>query len=232
MKKKEEGIGVKPQLVIFDMDGLMFDTEHIYYRAWQEAARKQGYEINWDIYKKIVARNNRYIEKVLKEIFGQTLPYDALVTEKRRLSDEIVEAEGLVLKEGLVELLDVLEQKGIKKAVATSSAKEKAFRYLEKGQVLKRFDYIICGDDVVESKPNPEIFQKAAAYFGYDAANCIVLEDSKLGIEAGNRGGMCPLLIPDLVEPDEEMRENAHKVLRSLKEVIDFLEYEWKVWKK
>lgn len=86
------------QLVIFDMDGLMFDTERIYYKAWQEAAAAYGYTITWEIYAQIVARNSRYIEKVLKQILGEDLPYDAICTKKRALSDEMIAEEGIKRK--------------------------------------------------------------------------------------------------------------------------------------
>lgn len=214
---------MKPELVIFDMDGLMFDTERIYYKAWQEGARVHGYELTWDVYVQLVARNSRYIEKVLKKIYGEDFPYERVAEEKRRLADESIEKEGLIVKEGLYELLDALDEVGIKKAVATSSVREKALRYLERAKVKERFDYIICGSDVVESKPNPEIFLKAAEKLGALPEHCMVLEDSRLGLRAAKAGGMWPVLVPDLVEPDEEMRENAYKVVTSLNEVISLL---------
>lgn len=214
------------QLVIFDMDGLMFDTERIYYKAWQESAAIYGYTITWEIYIQIVARNSCYIEKILKQILGEDLPYDAIYEKKRALSDEMIADEGIQRKEGLVELLDYLEEKGIKKAVATSSMREKALRYLELGEIKERFDFIICGSDVKESKPNPEIFLKAAEHLNVKAEACMVLEDSRLGIEAAKAAQMMGVFIPDLVEADEEILSNATTSVPSLKEVIPLLEQE------
>lgn len=214
---------MKPELIIFDMDGLMFDTERIYYKAWQEAAKQQGYTLDWDVYVQIVARNSAYIEKVLKQIFGEAFPYEVVVTEKRRLSDAQIMAEGIRIKEGLYELLDVLEAAGIKKAVATSSMKTKALNYLDLGKVKERFDTIICGSEVAESKPNPEIFLKVAQRLGVAPKQCWVLEDSRLGIESAKAAGMFPILIPDLVTPDEEMTQNAGIIMASLHEVITYL---------
>ena len=97
---------MKKKLVIFDMDGLMFDTERIYYKAWQEAAKAYGYELGWEIYTQIVARNSRYIEKVLKEILGADFPYEAVCNKKREISDAVIELEGIQHKEGLLELED------------------------------------------------------------------------------------------------------------------------------
>lgn len=215
---------MKIELVIFDMDGLMFDTERIYYKAWQESATAHGYHMSWETYVQIVARNSRYIEKVLKEILGEELPYDAICKDKRAIADQIIAKEGITKKEGLIELLDYLDKRGIKKAVATSSMREKALRYLELGEIKERFDWIICGSDVEESKPNPEIFLKVANHFGIAPEVCIVLEDSRLGIQAAKAAGMTGIFIPDLVQADEEILENTSKVVQSLSEVITLLE--------
>lgn len=215
---------MKKKLVIFDMDGLMFDTERIYYKAWQEAAKAYNYEITWDIYTQIVARNSRYIEKVLKQILGSELPYDAISAKKREISDAIVAKEGIQRKEGLMELLDYLDEQGIKKVVATSSMREKALHYLTLGEVKERFDWIICGNDVEESKPNPEIFLKAAAHLGIEPKDSMVLEDSRLGLQAAKAAKMTGVLVPDLVAADEEMKSNASYIVSSLKQVITLLE--------
>ncbi|WP_054740179.1 HAD family hydrolase [Cellulosilyticum ruminicola] len=212
------------ELVIFDMDGLIFDTERIYYKAWQEASKSHGYEMTWEVYTQIVARNSRYIEKTLKEIFGAELPYKAIEQMKRDLSNEMVRSEGIQIKKGLLELLDALETKGIKKAVATSSQREKALNYLEMAGIKERFDDIICGDEVMESKPNPEIFVKVGSRLGADPAHTLVLEDSRLGLEAGKKGDMKTVCIPDLVTPDEEMKRNADHILESLDQVITLLD--------
>lgn len=206
------------------MDGLMFDTERIYYKAWQEAAKAHGYEITWEIYTQIVARNSRYIEKVLKQLLGDTLPYDRICAMKRRLSDEIIEREGIQKKDGLMELLDYLDEKGIKKVVATSSMREKTLHYLSLAGIKERFDWIICGSDIEESKPNPEIFLKAAAHLNIAPKACMVLEDSRLGLEAAFRAKMSSICVPDLVEPDEQMRAHATYVVSSLRQVMTLLE--------
>lgn len=209
--------------VIFDMDGLMLDTERIYYRGWQEAARAYGYEITWEIYTQIVARNSEYIGRVLKRLLGEELPYEALVAKKRALCDEIVSREGITKKPGLMHLLSELEVRGIKKAVATSSYREKALRYLALAEIDQRFDGIICGNEVEESKPNPDIFLKAAKLIGVRAEECLVLEDSRLGIEAAKRAGMTGIFIPDLVACDEAIRGYASYVMTSLEDVAVFI---------
>lgn len=212
-----------PELVIFDMDGVLFDTEKIYYKAWVEAASSLGYTFTWEIYTQIIARNSEYIGRVLKQIFGASLPYDALLKQKRALSDQMVKEQGLELKRGVYELLEHLELKGIKKALATSSNRQKVLGYLEVASLENRFDYIICGNDVVESKPNPEIFLKAAAALTCSPSNCMVLEDSRFGIQAAKAAGMMPVFIPDLVQADEEIKQNLYRECESLLNVMDLL---------
>lgn len=211
-------------LVIFDMDGLMFDTERIYYKGWTDAIREHHYEMTWELYTKIVARNSRYIEKVLKQNLGDAFPYESVYKRKSDICDEMVLKEGLIKKEGLIDLLDYLEKHQIQKVVATSSMREKTLRYLELAGLSTRFDGIICGSDLEESKPNPEIFLKAAQLVGAMPSECLVLEDSRLGLQAAKAAHMKCALIPDLVQPDEEMKENATYILNSLKEVIPILE--------
>ena len=143
---------------------------------------------------------------------------------KRELSDAIIAKEGIQKKEGLVELLDYLEAQGIKKVVATSSMRQKALHYLTLAGVVDRFDWIICGSDVEESKPNPEIFLKAAQHLGITPEESMVLEDSRLGLQAARAAQMTSVLVPDLVEADEEMQSNASYILPSLVQVIDLLE--------
>ena len=214
---------MKPELVIFDMDGLMFDTERIYYQAWEEAMTLYGYDFGWEVYIQLVARNSHTIGLTLKKIYGENFPYEAVRDKKREIADEIIAEQSMPKKAGLMELLDFLEEEGIKKAVATSSTREKALNYLELGGVRMRFDHIVCGSDVRESKPHPEIFEIAAKYLRVSPQQCIVLEDSKMGIKAAKAAGMYGIFIPDLVEMDEEIQKDASTTLKNLYEVIEWI---------
>ena len=205
------------------MDGLMFDTERIYYQAWEEAMTLYGYDFGWEVYIQLVARNSHTIGLTLKKIYGENFPYEAVRDKKREIADEIIAEQGMPKKAGLMELLDFLEEEGIKKAVATSSTREKALNYLELGGVRMRFDHIVCGSDVRESKPHPEIFEIAAKYLRVSPQQCIVLEDSKMGIKAAKAAGMYGIFIPDLVEMDEEIQKDASTTLKNLYEVIEWI---------
>lgn len=209
--------------VIFDMDGIIFDTEKVYYKAWVQAAKENGYVINWDIYTQIVARNAKFIKLKLQELISPDIPFDAICSRKRELANEEIFTNGIEKKPGLDELLDFLDEQGIKKVVATSSMREKSLKYLELASIRDRFDYIICGDEVDEAKPNPEIFLKAAAKVNMKPEECIVLEDSRLGIQASKAAGIKGIFIPDLVQADEEILSNAFMQAKSLSDIIRIL---------
>lgn len=223
MKKTEQirmGTKMKPELIIFDMDGLMFDTERIYYKAFQMAGEEYGIKITWNLYKSIIARNTNYIIKVLKEHLGEEVPVFELNERKRAISLEIIEKEGLKVQPGLYELLEELKKQNIKKAVATSSGRQKTMKFLEESRLTDCFDAIVCGDELEESKPNPEIFLHAAQKVNCKPEASWVLEDSKLGLTAAKRGGMRAIFVPDLVKDDEEMYQMADVVAESLSDII------------
>lgn len=210
--------------IIFDMDGLMLDTEKIYYKGWQVGAQAYGYPMTWEIYTQIVARNSHYIAKVLRSIWGEEAPVEAMIQKKRQYADDYVKQHGIETKPGLELLLETLEARKIKKAVATSSMEEKTKRYLEVAGIGERFDFLICGSQVKEAKPNPEIFLRAAEGLGLKADEVLVLEDSRLGIEAAQRAQMRSVFIPDLVPLDASIKAQATWVCQQLDEVIALLD--------
>ena len=116
-----------------------------------------------------------------------------------------------------------LEENDVKKVVATSTARKKAEFMLENAGILDRFDFLVCGDEVKKGKPNPEIFLKAAEIAGVDPKNCMVLEDSHNGLRAANSAGMLPVMIPDLLEINEEIEKIVFKNLKTLDNVIEIL---------
>lgn len=211
--------GVK--LAIFDMDGLMFDTEALTKRAWQEIGKIYNYDITMDFLLGLLGMNKVSISGQFKKIYGQDFPFDELYIEQGKTVSRIIEEEGLGIKEGLVELLNFLDKKKIKKAVATSSSRERAERLLSIAGVLDRFDGIICGDEVTKGKPDPEIFLTVCKKLNIEPKDAIVFEDSERGLEAAVAGGIKCILIPDLVEPSDKNVNLAFAKLNSLMEVIN-----------
>ncbi|MDP4143558.1 MAG: HAD family phosphatase [Bacillota bacterium] len=210
--------------IIFDMDGLMFDTERLSFASWRQAAGKYGYEIEEEILKKTLGTNLIRTKEIYIQHFGQQFPIDEIVKDRFEIAEQHIIENGVSVKEGLYVLLDYLNSLDIKKAVATSTSRERATNLIKMANVYEHFDYIICGDEIEQGKPHPEIFLKAAEKLGCLPENCMVLEDSQTGILAAYRAGMMPVMIPDLKEPDEETQKLLFRQMKNLSEVKLFLE--------
>lgn len=209
----------KIELVIFDMDGLMLDTEKLSYDSWKKAASNYGYLLTKEIFLKLLGTNALKIKQTLIETFGKDFPFDNVYEERMKIGNEHTDKYGVQTKEGLLELLTFLTDSGIKKAVATSTNRDRATMLMSRVGIFNFFDNAIYGDEVKRSKPDPEIFLKAAEKFSLKSEACVVLEDSPAGIKAAYSAGMMPIMIPDMVSPDEETRNMAFKVLKNLHEV-------------
>ncbi|NLU09884.1 MAG: HAD family phosphatase [Tepidanaerobacter acetatoxydans] len=216
----------KLSLVIFDMDGLMFDTERLTVWAWERAGKDFGYEITPDITIGATGLDARDTVTYFKKCLGENFPYFEIRKAKSAYFDKYIKENGLPVKEGLYELIDFLEKASIPKAVATSTYRKKAEECLSFANVKDRFDLIVCGDDVSRGKPEPDIFLKAAEGLNCLPNECIVLEDSENGLKAALRAKMYPICVPDLKTPSKEVRRLIFKEFSSLLEVKDFLEKE------
>jgi len=209
--------------VIFDMDGVLFDTERICFSFWKEVLKKYGYNMTKKSYISLMGRNSRDGNEILIKMYGENLPISKICYEIDISMLKYLHNNGAHIKPGVYELLNFLIEKGYKIALATSNNREKTIDLLEMAGIRDRFKVIICGDDVIKSKPDPEIFLRAAEKLKSDPKNCIVLEDSPSGIEAAYNAGMMAINIPDLKEPDERTEVLAYKICRSLLEVRDYL---------
>ncbi|MBE6052727.1 MAG: HAD family phosphatase [Clostridium sartagoforme] len=209
----------KIELVIFDMDGLIFDTEKLSFLSWVEAGKK--FNINFDLktFYKMLGTNHESCRNTIKAEYGDTIDIDEYIKEKRKINLSLLN-EGVEKKPGLDELLVFLTENSIKKAVATSSNRDIAINLLRKANILQYFDYVLCGDEVKKSKPDPEVFLNVAKKLDINPRNCLVLEDSEAGTIAANRGRMKVIIIPDLKEPVKEIEELAYKKLDNLEAVI------------
>lgn len=214
----------KIEAVIFDMDGLLFDTEKIGFRVWKATCEKYGYTMDKEMFFSIIARNARDIKQIMIKKFGENFDFEKLHKEKSDMAVEIINSEGVELKKGAVELIDFLVEKDYKIALATSSRRERAFSLLEKVNMIDKFTYVICGDEVEKSKPDPDIFLKVAKKLGVKPEKCMVLEDSEPGVRAAVAAGMIAINVPDMKDPDEEIINISYKVSKSLLEVKELLE--------
>ena len=216
LMKKIEGI-------IFDMDGTLFDTERVSFKIWQQVMRKHGYSMSKEVYISLMGRKRNDANKILLKLYGEDFPLEKIRAEKEVDMLKFIEEKGVPVKEGAFELLDFLVENRYKVALATSTCRERALSLLKMVGITDRFSVIICGDDVVNSKPDPEIFLKAAEGMKAAPQNCVVIEDSPAGIKAACNGEMISINVTDLKEPDEEMRRLSNKIYSNLLEVKDYL---------
>ncbi len=208
-----------PEAVIFDMDGLMLDTEAPALRAWESAARGLGRDFDLELCRQMIGRNFGDCVALIRARHGADYPVDELTRAWAADYDTIVAAEGIALKPGLAEILDLLDERGIATAVATSTRRVRALAKLDRVGLTHRFAALVGGDEIAHGKPAPDIFLAAAARLGVAAGDCIVLEDSEPGIIGAAAAGMMPVMVPDLHQPSVEVLLLKPLVLGSLSAV-------------
>ena len=214
----------KVKAVIFDMDGLMFDTETVYYKANQLTADK--YEMNFtkETYMEYIGAGDDIYFAGLREQFKDHPHIETFLIDSTKKVEELLLEGQVDLKDGLIELLDYLKKENIECIVASSSHREMVEKLTERLGVRKYFKEVVGGNEVPTAKPDPAIFEKA-----FDKTNlqnkeeALILEDSKNGILAAYRAGIPVLLVPDLVEPDREMKEKSIAQKENLHQVIDYI---------
>ena len=200
----------------------MLDTERIGYGLTFDIAKSFGYEMPNDLLLSTIGMSPKRAAEIYKQHFGNDFPADKIMLIKQDRAEQNLLKNGVPIKKGLVELLDLLEMQRIKKVVATSSYRKTAKSILAKAGILEKLDAIVCGDEVCESKPNPAIFLRAKETLNLPADELLILEDSRMGVLAAHKAGIKSIMIPDLVMPDELSRKLYFKEFSSL---IEFKEY-------
>lgn len=210
--------------IAFDMDGLMFDTEWLAMQAWLAAGEQMGLPVSAELVLKTMGIDENGTKTLLVDHLGPDFDYPLLRRLRLEYVGRHIRDSGMPVKPGLIELLAYLKGNGYRMTMATSTQSALARRYLADAQIDVYFADIVCGDMVEHGKPAPDIYLKAAAVMGIAPAECIALEDSPTGILSAWRAGLKPVMIPDLVEPDEETSQRLYAKLVSLSEVIPLLE--------
>ena len=193
------------QAVVFDMDGLMFDSERYIQTAWNQAGTMLGYGTLGDHIEKTLGFNGTKRREFFLDLCGQDFPYDEFLELYRSLYFDRVRKEGIPAKEGLHETLEVLKKLGIRMGVATSSSRENTLKNLEREQISGYFQTVITGDMIQHGKPEPDIYLEACRKLGAEPQDAIALEDAINGIKAAARAGMMPVMIPDLIKDTTEV---------------------------
>ena len=211
--------------VIFDMDGVIFDTEKVYLDIWIEVFEKYGYKMTKELYVNVMGTGRKNVIKTFLENFGDDLTIEKMYEEKDNQLFYIIENQGIPLKEGVKELFSMLKEKNYKIALATSAKRERVEKQIKDKWLKESFDAIVCGDDVEKGKPSPDIFLKAAKKIDVEPENCFVVEDSPAGIKAAFSGGMKGIHVEDLKVADEDILKYCQKSFKDLQEVKKYLSY-------
>ena len=212
----------RPGAVIFDMDGLLFDTEALWQKALLSAAAEGGHEITDEIYSKSIGVRRSQCRALFLSHFGEDFLFDDFHANWRRHFWLIAENTH-ALKPGVLELLDVLDKLRLPRAIATSSSRSTVERHLTSHNLTDRFDEIVCRGDYENGKPAPDPFLRAAERLGVEPRLCLALEDSHLGVRSAAAAGMMTVMVPDLLEATEEMCALCTLIARDLHQVGDLI---------
>ena len=208
--------------VLFDMDGVIFDSERACLSVWQELAAELGLEGINQVFIRCVGTNKRRTEEIFREAYPE-LNFKTFDTAVRaRFLSRYGEGR-LPVKPGAEEILRALHEAQIPLALASSTERAVVERELREAGLLRYFDALTCGDQVRRSKPDPEIFLLAARALGKEPQSCYVIEDSFNGIRAAAAAGMHPIMVPDMLPPDEEMERLAEVILPDLAAALRYL---------
>lgn len=210
--------------VIFDMDGVLFDTEKLCMDSWIAVAGEQGIPDMEKFFPSCIGRNLTDTKALFRDFYGDVYDYEKFRKQASVWFHNYIEQKGLPVKKGVRELLDFLQRRGYDIGLASSTSRPSVEEHLERAGIREYFQSLTTGDMVEHSKPCPDIYLMACKSVGVDPARAIAIEDSPNGIRAAYSAGMIPVMVPDLIAPDQEMRKKSVLICRDLVEVMRFLD--------
>lgn len=210
--------------VIFDMDGVLFDTEKLCMDSWIAVAGEQGIPDMEKFFPSCIGRNLTDTKALFRDFYGDVYDYEKFRKQASVWFHNYIEQKGLPVKKGVRELLDFLQRRGYDIGLASSTSRPSVEEHLEWAGIREYFQSLTTGDMVEHSKPCPDIYLMACKSVGVDPARAIAIEDSPNGIRAAYSAGMIPVMVPDLIAPDQEMRKKSVLICRDLVEVMRFLD--------
>lgn len=209
--------------VIFDMDGLMIDSETVTYQMFVKKLKLlDHHDFNEEDYKKVLGKNKKGICQVIIDKYGKDFPIEVFWDDTHVWLDESLRNH-VPFKKGLIELLDYLKENQYKTVIATSSERTRVLEILNNGHIIDYFDNMVCGDDVSKGKPDPETFLTACQKINILPEEALVLEDSEPGILAAYKGKIDVICVPDKKYPEKEFASKTTKIVDSLLDVIDYI---------
>lgn len=212
------------QGLLFDMDGLVLDSEKLYTRFWAEAAQAMGYPMTRQQALGMRSLNAAASQAYLESCFGPGISYQQMHDIRVRLMDAYIAQHGVDIKPGIRQLLDYLDEHRIPRAITSSSPQERILNHLSRHDLAHRFDRLCSGYQVRSGKPAPDIYLYGAAQLGLAPENCLALEDSPAGVLSAHRAGCLSVVIPDQDQPGPETTQLVYAKADSLSDIIDLLE--------
>lgn len=212
------------KLCIFDMDGLLIDSERCVWSKGEKLVGKElGVEITDEFISTIIGVGHSKCVSMLKDKFGKDFDGELFMKKIVEYYENYCKSEIIPLRPGVLELLQFLKRNNILISLGTSTEKELAYIALSKNDILKYFDFTVCGDEVVNGKPNPEIFLKSVEHFNLKPEECLVFEDSQGGAKAAYDGNINLILVPDVRQASDLDKEKAFAIIDSLEKAIPII---------
>ena len=212
-----------PRALVFDMDGLLLDTERIALDTFDLACRAHGVVVDKEIYYLCIGSNGAGTREILQRALGPDFPYERISKDWMDIYHQRVSTRAVDLKDGAVALLDLVERRGLPVALATSTHTGLATTKLRLAGLDRYFSAIIGGDAVTRGKPDPEPYLAATRALGHAPGTCWAIEDSDNGVRSAHAAGLFVLQVPDLVQPSAEVRGLGHTIVNSLFDVAALL---------
>lgn len=212
--------------LVFDMDGVIFDSEKLYRKHWMITGKEYGIpeEEMKELCNQIAGSTKEHNERRMKNRFGEDFDYDTFRGKTMARMDEEIKEHGLELKPGVKELFHYLKEHDYKIGLATSTQQERAEGNLKNAGILEEFDQIIYGGTVPHGKPAPDIYLKACEALGVEPSEAMGIEDSINGVKSSAAAGLYTVMVIDLIAPTEEIRALAHRIYDSLFDVMELLQ--------
>ena len=210
--------------VLFDMDGLVLDSEILFSRFWREACGFYGFHMSYEQSLCMRALGREQGQQILWDFFGPKADYNKIRSKRIELMDAYIAENGVALKPGIRELMAYLKEESIRSAITSSSPLDRIQRYMAYHGLDTAFDALCSGRDTPRGKPEPDIYLHGAAVLGLKAEECLALEDAPAGILSAYRAGCLSVMIPDLDQPDEQTRKLLYAKTDSLLDIIDLIE--------
>lgn len=212
----------RPRAVVFDMDGVLVDSEALFRDAVLAQAASENLDLPFEVYRGAIGLPREAARALVRSHFGGDFDVARFWTAAAQRFHAMAETQ-LCLKAGVVELLDALDAAKLPRAIATSSSRPYVEKQLTAHKVIQRFDAIVTDGDYPRGKPNPDPFLVAAQKLNIDPADCLALEDSHNGVRAASAAGMMTVMVPDLLDPTEEIEGLCVRIARNLHEVRELL---------